>query len=56
MPHTVLECQVCKMFNSDTRPRPTTNLWREVLRGAAHRPGTVWAELSEPEVDQADLQ
>jgi hypothetical protein len=51
MPHTVLGCQVSKMINSDTCPRPTTGgergrdrdrrlrrghgLRRRLLRGAA---------------------
>jgi hypothetical protein len=30
MPHTVLECQVSKMINSDTFPRPTTKVCEKI--------------------------
>ena len=33
MPHTVLECQVFKMSNSDTCPRPTTKVRAEMTEG-----------------------
>jgi hypothetical protein len=46
MPHTALECQVSKMVNSDTCPRPTTG--RRAAAGAPPertRPKAVEARL-----------
>ena len=40
MPHTALACQVSKMINSDTCPRPTTQDLARALRRAL-APGAV---------------